>query len=424
PRLDLTLQDAELDPLLRATSLDIPHSGQPRASGKVEVRNLADTFAASDGQAMFTTFRVQIGAETWSGVGPAELSWREGTVHIHPVRLHSGERELTIQGTVGEGGRAALDMSGRMPIAALPVDLPGIQPLGGTARGTIRLSGMLSAPVITGRLELAEGRFRLGQSPAPLESVQAQVDLTLGRVVLQDVRGRWAGGLVTGSGEFTKGDGRWAVRASVQVENSRLEQLGSGSAQQTTGALTASGTFTSRVRVEQDFWENLAGKIQVAARDGGMGRQGLIVRVLSLANLSQLFNIRDLDLSAQSIPYRQLTGDFTIERGIARTENCFLEARAFNASAVGKIDLASQYIEMEVAIKPFQTLNLLSEVPLAGWLLTGKERSLYSAFYEVSGPLANPNVRSLPVKDIDQNVFGIFKRVLRLPALLQGSPPE
>ncbi len=424
PRLDLTLQDAELDPLLRATSLDIPPSWQPRASGKVEVRSLSDTFAASDGQAIFSALRVQIGGEAWSGVGPAELSWREGTVNIRPVRLQSGERELTIQGTVGEGGQAALDMSGRMPIAALPANLPGFQPLGGTARGTIRLAGMLSAPTITGRLELAEGRFRLGQSPAPLEGVQAQVDLALGRVALKDVRGRWAGGAVAGNGEVTLGDGRWAVRASVQVENSRLEQLGSGSAQQTTGALTASGTFTSRGRVEQDFWENLAGSIQVTARDGGMGRQDFIVRVLSLANLGKLFNIRDLDLSAPSIPYRQLTADFTIERGIARTENCLLEARAFNASAVGKIDLASQYVEMEVAIKPFQTLNLLAEVPLAGWLLTGKERSLYSAFYDVSGPLANPNVRSLPVKDIDQNVFGIFKRVLRLPALLQGSAPE
>ncbi len=424
PQLRLVLQDADLDPLLRATSLEIPRGWQPHGTGEIEVRGLADSFAATAGEARLSAARVQIGAETWKSAGTAELTWRDGTLTVRPVRLTSGVRDLTIGGTIGEGGQAALDINGRMPVAALPADLPGIHPLGGTAEGKLHVAGALPAPIITGQFVLAEGRFQLGESPAALESVQAQVDVAAGHAVVKNVRGRWAGGSIAADGDVTYAEGRWNLRATVQVDNSRLEQLVTSPQSPTTGAISLRGSVSSHGRSEQDFWQNLAGSVQVVARDGGMGKQGFIVRVLSLANLGQIFTVRDLDLSAPTIPFRQLSADFVIERGIGRTENCLLEARAFNASAVGKVDVASQYVEMEVAIKPFQTLNLLGEVPVAGWLLTGKDRSLVTGFYAVSGPLANPTVRPLAVKNIDENVFGIFKRVLRLPTLLQGREPE
>jgi len=52
--------------------------------------------------------------------------------------------------------------------------------------------------------------------------------------------------------------------------------------------------------------------------------------------------------------------------------------------------------------------------------LSGKDGAVIAAFYRVSGPLSDPTVASLPVKSIGRNVFGVFKRLLQLPAEVAG----
>jgi len=56
-----------------------------------------------------------------------------------------------------------------------------------------------------------------------------------------------------------------------------------------------------------------------------------------------------------------------------------------------------------------------------GWLLSGKDGALIAAFYRVSGPLSDPTVTSLPVKSLARNVFGVFQRLLQLPADVTGA---
>ena len=46
-----------------------------------------------------------------------------------------------------------------------------------------------------------------------------------------------------------------------------------------------------------------------------------------------------------------------IERGVARTENLLVESRAFNLSAYGQVDLVHETVEIDVAVKPFQTID-------------------------------------------------------------------
>jgi hypothetical protein len=116
------------------------------------------------------------------------------------------------------------------------------------------------------------------------------------------------------------------------------------------------------------------------------------------------------------MPYQRLTGDIAIRGGVARTENLLLESRAFDLSAFGQVDLVNQSIEMNVAVKPLQTVDrAVTSVPLVGWLLSGKKGAVIAAFYRVSGPLSDPVVTSLPARSIGRNVFGVFRRLLQLP---------
>jgi uncharacterized protein involved in outer membrane biogenesis len=315
-------------------------------------------------------------------------------------------------------------MKGQLPLSALRGSVPAIQPLGGVATVDLRLRGPLAAPDVQGKLDILGGRLALPGIPAPIEDVRSSIELQPGRAVLRTIQGRCGGGSLHGSGEAARGGEGWSVRVAFQEDGGRAEQLLAGlyaGQGEVTGALTLGGALSGQGRDEGDFWRSLGGQVTLGLQDGRMGRQALTTRILSLINIGQIFDAAGLDLAAQGLPYQRLTADFAIDRGVARTENLLFESRAFHASAVGQIDLAEETIEMDVAVKPFQNVDkLLRMIPLAGWLLGGREKSLVAAFYHVSGSLADPQVASLPVKNLARNVFGVFRRLLDIPDAFRG----
>jgi hypothetical protein len=82
-----------------------------------------------------------------------------------------------------------------------------------------------------------------------------------------------------------------------------------------------------------------------------------------------------------------------------------------------------------VAVKPFQTVDLVvTKIPVAGWLLGGKEQSLIVAYFRVGGTLGDPQVTPIPVRSVGRNLFGIFRNLLEIPETLTGPyedlPPQ
>jgi len=83
--------------------------------------------------------------------------------------------------------------------------------------------------------------------------------------------------------------------------------------------------------------------------------------------------------------------------------------------------LANQTIDMEVAVKPLQALDkLVPKVPVVEWLLRGRDGAVVAAFYRVRGPLSDPTVTPVPLKNVGRNVFGIFHRLLKSPEAITG----
>ncbi len=98
-------------------------------------------------------------------------------------------------------------------------------------------------------------------------------------------------------------------------------------------------------------------------------------------------------------------------------------------NAVGSVNLVDDTVDLTVAVKPFQNVDhIITNIPIAGWLLGGKERSLLVAYFQVTGPLADPQVTAIPVWSVGRNVFGIFKNLLEIPEVLTGPyedlPPQ
>jgi len=423
-RLDVFLSDADLTPLLRLAGIDALSSSPARGTGRVLMSGRAADFAGAAGEATFDALRLQWKGETWENRGPVDVAWRGRTVTLRQVRLQSRDGELDIRGTVAGSDETDLQVRANFPLTAIASHLPFLQLSGGLGTADFQVRGALRAPEIRGTLQVKDGKTMLTGVPAPLEEVQGAIELEGERALIRSLQGRIAGGSVRATGEVAwHGDG-WSFRTTFQEEGGRAEQLLAGlhnGMGKVTGSLSLGGTLASRGRDKEGFRPNLDSRLNLVMLDGEFGRQTLAVRVLSLINLGELLDAETLGISSRGMPYRRLTGDIAIDRGMARTENLLLESRAFNLSAHGQVDLANETIDMNVAVKPFQTVDrAVTKIPVVGWLLSGKDGAVIAAFYRVSGPLSDPTVRSLPVKSIGRNVFGAFQRLLQLPEAVTG----
>ena len=68
---------------------------------------------------------------------------------------------------------------------------------------------------------------------------------------------------------------------------------------------------------------------------------------------------------------------------------------------------------------------MVSKIPLAGYILTGKNKSLLTFYFTVKGPLKDPEVQIIPIQSLATTVFGIIKRIFLTPVrLLDQVKPE
>jgi uncharacterized protein YhdP len=319
--------------------------------------------------------------------------------------------------------RIDLQVTGQVPLAALSPYLPGVKPLAGTARADLRIRGSLRAPDLQGSLQFSDGTLMLGSMTTPLQDIRGTVAVETGRARVQEFRGRIAGGTLQGTGEASWRGDNWTFQCAFQEDGGRAEQILAGLYQghEVTGLLSLGGTLASQGQGAQGFWPNLDGSMKVALRDGQLGKKTLMVRLLSLLDVAQLLDPKALAFSSQGIPYRRLTADIQIEDGVARTENLLLESPAFHLSAYGHVNLVTETVRMDIAVRPFQTMDkLATRIPVVGWLLGGKDGAVIAALYRVTGTLSDPTVESLPIQGVGRNVFGAFRRLLDLPETLTG----
>ena len=78
---------------------------------------------------------------------------------------------------------------------------------------------------------------------------------------------------------------------------------------------------------------------------------------------------------------------------------------------------------MILGVKPLRTVDqVLTKIPIAGWLLTGSEKALLTAHFSIKGKSSDPEVVPIPITSLSEKVLGIFKRVLGLPGKLVTDP--
>ncbi len=166
----------------------------------------------------------------------------------------------------------------------------------------------------------------------------------------------------------------------------------------------------------QKMKESLNGVLRFEIENGVIERFNILSKIFSILNVSQWFKGRLPDLKTKGLPYRDITATLQVKDGIVFTDDFLVDSDAMRITILGKVDLGKNFIDARIGVHPLVTVDtILSYVPIAGYILTGKDKGFISYFYDVKGNLDDPKIEGIPFKIVEESTWGIIKRLLETP---------
>ena len=183
------------------------------------------------------------------------------------------------------------------------------------------------------------------------------------------------------------------------------------------------GDFYLTGDIGKNFLPSSYGRFSIQIKDGVLHQFSFLSKVFSLLNVSQIFALQLPDMDLEGMPYESLTANFQLDKGILKSEDLTIQSEAMNQSYTGQVDLVSKQIDMAMAIHPLGTVDkIISRIPVAGWLLTGEDKALLTAHFNVSGEIGDVSVRIMPLDTLTEPTIGLLRRTLSLPFKLIEDP--
>ncbi len=146
---------------------------------------------------------------------------------------------------------------------------------------------------------------------------------------------------------------------------------------------------------------------EVEVTDFKMIDAPFLSRLLLVASLTGILE----GLTGSGIGFDRLTGTFTLDKGVMRTELIRAYGSSLGITAKGRIDFNRSAVNGGGTIVPAYLLNrILNNIPLLGTILTGgKGEGLVAFVYNVEGNLEEPNISVNPLSALAPGFLrGVF----------------
>jgi|GEM_PF-3094708 len=192
-----------------------------------------------------------------------------------------------------------------------------------------------------------------------------------------------------------------------------------------TGTMDMSGYFTSTFSRKEELGRNMAGKFHVTVTDGKLQKLTVLSKIMELMNLGHFFSFMSKDLLSTGMPYDRITADFTIDHAVMKTDNLQLNGPAMNLSAVGTINMLNENLDLIIGAQILETFGkIVGAIPLAGSIVTGKNKTITFAYFKVAGSYQDASVMPMPVKSISAPLLKIMNSFLYFPKKLLNTVTE
>ena len=336
------------------------------------------------------------------------LSYVKDNLQIGSLSGTLGKTVLNLRGSVQDLQHPTVELAVNSPHLELEDLTQFLGPSPGTG----------SSFTLKAQLNAAEGKAR----GIPFQHLRGQLALDEKGFSLQPVEFSSLDGEVSGKLRIDFGGDapRYHLSCNLQkVSADRFMHAVGVQKQELTGTLSLQSELSAKGESAADFKKSAAGSVKLKIDHGSIRKFSTLSKVFSILNVSQLLKFHLPDMVSGGMPYNKISGDLAIRDGIASTQNLLIDSNAINISTVGKFDLVKNELDLAIGVQPLQTVDkVVSRIPIVGWILTGKEHSLITTYFEAKGRIEDPQVTAVPVKSLAKGVFNIFKRVFELPVRL------
>lgn len=269
-----------------------------------------------------------------------------------------------------------------------------------------------------GRVRINKGRYK------GFEFSELGTDLVLEKRVwrLDNFSARSLGGTVHGNGYFI--DDPKGLRFSVEPKVQGVPVQGflgwfDIGTREITGNVNLAGKLESSGETGTEIKRNLSGNFQLEIKDGVARRMQLLVRILSLVDLTRWFSFQLPDFNQKGIRFRSVTGDFKVDKGIYSTENFLVDSDDISITGAGQFDGPNEVIDAVVALRPFPRMgSIVSYIPLIGPGIAAIKDSIMVASFRVQGPVEEAIITPAPLSTLSEFFFSALKipqRLITLP---------
>jgi hypothetical protein len=179
-----------------------------------------------------------------------------------------------------------------------------------------------------------------------------------------------------------------------------------------TGTFNLNGQLLSNSKPDE-FLQSLSGEVVLSAEKGRINRLGLLAKILSILNVTEIYRGEIPDLTGKGFAYHGLKISANLEGSKLVMQECAIDGASMGIACEGHIDLSEKKMNLIILVAPFKTVDRIVKVlPLLKHVLGGK---LISIPFRARGDIADPEVIPLPPTAIGAGVLGILERTLKLP---------
>jgi len=159
------------------------------------------------------------------------------------------------------------------------------------------------------------------------------------------------------------------------------------------------------------------GKVRITGKAGRIRHATLLPKIFSILNVLDLFSKKSLnDLFSSTLPYSRLELSGTIRNNKLELKRIVLRAEGLNFFGKGTVGLEDWNVDLYVLVSPFKTLDLLlSKLPIIGYVIGGKNRTLVTVPMKVYGNIRNPDVVPLHPEALGKGFLDLFKDIINIP---------
>jgi hypothetical protein len=218
------------------------------------------------------------------------------------------------------------------------------------------------------------------------------------------------------------------LTAYINMKNQPLKELLYSLGFETSyveGRLTGEGIFFVKGREKNELISSMTGQANMLLEKGTIIKSNVFITVLDFLSLQKIFKKKPPELSKNGFYYESIKGYITMHEGVLETDGLIMKSPVLNGVAQGTIDFAGKRVDYNLGIQPLGTVDwMVSNIPVLGYIFTGKEKTLLVYHFKVEGPLSEPDVRYVPLKNLGGSVIGFFKRLFLTPGRLFKKIPR